>query len=864
MVIIRSVFVPRQTWVLALFTTVVLGMPGLALAQSAPQGSTAGPSAQPDLYNLQEIIVTARRREETLQDVPVSVMLATQAILDEKAIFDEETLDKLDPALQITTAGGSRQGYTPAIRGQRGNTAVITYFAEVPQFPAQFFDLQSIQVLKGPQGTLFGETATGGIVLYTPTRPSNTSEGYVTLEAGDYNYTTFEGAVNMPIISDVWSVRLAGQERQRDGYTTMYFSQANASPTDVDNLKTTNLRVSSLITPFQGLEISTVFAFVRSQSNGTGYETEGVYNYLPFLQTVPSANPFTAALFQYWSGQTPPPGLSYYQLEQANYARQLQLGPRVTFADNSQYTDLQTYAVSNVVKWVLNPYLTFKDIAGFTRMSYGPNSGLNPDASEYPVADNVSNVGGICMRGSSPPGCRALGPQNWTNELQVQSELFNGRLTAQGGFYYRTATDAPWIGPPQFVIAGFSTVAPAPSCTKFGLPGQPCNTLTKTESTSYAVYDQETLEIIKDVRLTGGIRQTWDQPIYTYSTAGPVATQTFNGFPISLSTFGALPLPGATTTTFKTNENTGTSYTLSADWSITQNLNTWINHRRGYHGGGINPLLPTSDSRYQYGPETVDDVEVGVRASGMLDNMPVNATLVGYSSNYDNIQRGTFGLVSGVYIAFTQNVAQATIKGGEFSVGIKPIDWFSLSAAAAYTDAKFTQWDETSTCAADSFYAGCGGIPNPTVPVNINHVTGVVTVNGIVQKFAPDVFSQAPLLRFTLTPTLNFGFLSPAARSASLTADITHTSSYGSQDSNYTRGLASKDVIAPGRTLVDMRFNWHNLPWTKADVNLYLAVTNLTNFNGPVAVLDATAACDCVLANYQQPRMYFGGVTYRY
>jgi iron complex outermembrane recepter protein len=792
------------------------------------------------------------------------VSVASQAVLDQRSILDPETLDKLDPALQITTAGGSRQSFTPAIRGQRGTTAVITYFAEVPQFPAQFFDLQSLQVLKGPQGTLFGETATGGILIYTPQRPSNTSEGYFTAEAGSYNYTTFEGAVNLPVISDVWSVRLSGQERQRDGYTTQYSSQANVSPIDVDNLNTTNLRLSSLITPFQGFEVSTVFAFNRSKSNGTGYVTAGVYRYLPFLDTVPSASPFTSAVFQYWSGQTPPAGLSYYQLEQANYARQLTLGPRISFADNSQYTDLQTFGVSNVVKWTINPYVTIKDITGFTRSSYGPNSGLNPDASEYPVADNVSNVGGICLAGASPASCRQYGPQNWTNELQFQSDFFDGRLTAQGGFYYRSATDAPWIGPPQFVIAGFSTVASAASCAQFGLAGQPCNTLTKTESTSYAVYDQETLEVVKNVRLTAGVRQTWDQPIETYSTAGPVATQTFNGVPISLSIFGAQPLHGATVSEFKTNENTGTSYTLGADWAVTQDLNLWINHRRGYHGGGVNGILATSDPRYSYGPETVSDVEVGIRASGMLDTMPVNATLVGYTSNYDNIQRGTFGLVSGTYVSFTQNVAQATIKGFEFSVGIKPIDWFNFSGAIAYTHARFNQWNEVATCAADSFYLGCAGTASATIPVLINHVTGAVTVAGVTQNFRPDVFSQAPEVRFTLTPALNFGFLSPAAHNATLSADITHTSSYASQDSNFTRGLVAKDVLAPTRTLVDMRFDWRGLPWTKADVDLYVAVTNVTNYAGPVAVLDATSACDCVLANYQQPRMVFGGVTYRY
>jgi outer membrane receptor protein involved in Fe transport len=244
--------------------------------------------------------------------------------------------------------------------------------------------------------------------------------------------------------------------------------------------------------------------------------------------------------------------------------------------------------------------------------------------------------------------------------------------------------------------------------------------------------------------------------------------------------------------------------------------------------------------------------------------MPVNATLVGFTSKYNDIQRSNFGLVSGAYVSFLQNVAAATIKGLEFSAEIKPVDSFQLSASAAYTDAKFDHWDETATCAADAFYAGCGGVASAAVPVSINHVTGAVTVNGVTQNFRPDVFSQVPELRFTLTPTVNFGFLGNAGRHASLTADIVHSSSYASQDSNFTRALQSKDVLAPAHTLVDMRFDWRGVPWTTADLDIYLAVTNLTDFNKPVAVLDATSACDCVLANYAEPRMIYGGVTYRF
>src|SRR5690606_3052625 len=110
----------------------------------------------------------------------------------------------------------------------------------------------------GPQGTLFGETATGGVVLFTPHRPGNEFEGYVSGQAGSHDYFAIEGAVTIPVIPDIWSVRLSGQMRKREGFTRLFYSQVGAGSTDVDNIDTTSLRLSSLLTPVDGLEISTV------------------------------------------------------------------------------------------------------------------------------------------------------------------------------------------------------------------------------------------------------------------------------------------------------------------------------------------------------------------------------------------------------------------------------------------------------------------------------------------------------------------------------------------------------------------------------------------------------------------------------
>lgn len=863
----KKVQFSRMQW--ALLASVATVSPVGAFAQGNDAQPASASLEAPDAHDssiadVGDIVVTARRREETLQDVPVSVSVTSQAQLEQRSITNAESLDRLDPALQITTNSGSRQSFSPAIRAQRGDKSVISYFAEVAGLRPQYFDLDSIQVLKGPQGTLFGETATGGVLLYTPKRPGNELEGYFSAEAGNYGYTAFEGALNVPIVPDLWSVRVSGQVRRRDGYTTVYFSQPSRAPVDADNLNTTDLRVTSLLKPFDGLEIETMAAYSRNQLNGTGYIKNGIYDYLPSMRTVPAASAATAARFAFFSGQNPPAGQSWLQLEQAAYARQLALGNRVSFASNGLETDQRYIGVSNIVRWQISPNIAFKNITGFTTSSYGPNSGLNPDASDYPVADNLGNLGGICIQGVSPTKCRVDGADTWTNEAQLQGDFFGGRLNAQTGFYYRNLTDSPWTGPSQFVVLSNSSAVPAASCTTYGLAGTPCLTLTRTKSKSYAIYGQATLEIIKDVRLTGGVRRTWDKPVITESTAGPVIVETFDGVSINLSPFGAAPLAGAKVNSTETPENRGTSYTLGIDWRVTDSILLWGTHRRGYKGGGVNRNTPTTDPNFAYGPETVTDFEVGIRANGTLSGIPFSATLVGFRSKYDDIQRATFGQVGDTYISFTQNVAAATIQGLEFSGSIKPSEYFVLNGSAAYTDATFDRWLETSTCARETFRAGCGGVASSTVPVFIDHVAGTVTAAGVTQTYTPDVFSQAPKFRFTLSPTLKLGFLGEGLRGASLTANIVHSSSYASQDSNFIRGLTAKDVLSPSRTLVDLRFDWRDLGFTDLDVDLFAAITNLTNFDKPVAVLDSTSVCDCVLANYHEPRMFYAGFAFHF
>ena len=130
---------------------------------------------------LEEVVVTARKVEENLQSVPVAVTALSDAKLKELVVNNVQDLNKVSPSLQSSSCSGNRNAcFNPTIRAQ-GTTAmtnqpsVAAYFADVPSFSIAYFDLQNLQVLKGPQGTLFGETSTGGAVLIEPKKPGTMS-----------------------------------------------------------------------------------------------------------------------------------------------------------------------------------------------------------------------------------------------------------------------------------------------------------------------------------------------------------------------------------------------------------------------------------------------------------------------------------------------------------------------------------------------------------------------------------------------------------------------------------------------------------------------------------------------------------------
>jgi iron complex outermembrane receptor protein len=231
--------------------------------------------------DLSEIVVTARRVEERAQDVPISMTIFNQQALSDRNIVTSSDLAAATPSVAVDNGFGN-DVTSFSIRGfvQQLNTtpSVAVYFADavVPRggsvgepagsgvAPGSFFDLQNVEVLKGPQGTLFGRNTDGGAVLLVPKKPTADFEGYVEGAYGNFDMGQVQGMINVPL-SDTVRVRLAVNHETRDGFEN---NISGIGPQNFDNLDYTAVRASIVVDVTPDLENYTVGTYNLSVNNG--------------------------------------------------------------------------------------------------------------------------------------------------------------------------------------------------------------------------------------------------------------------------------------------------------------------------------------------------------------------------------------------------------------------------------------------------------------------------------------------------------------------------------------------------------------------------------------------------------------------
>jgi iron complex outermembrane receptor protein len=563
-------------------------MLGLSLQSIAPVvGATV---ISPD-----EIVVTARRTEEVLQNVPISMTVFNQDMLTERNVTNGADLAAYTPSLSVNTRFGADQS-TFAIRGftqeLRTTSSVAVYFADVvaPRGsgsitagdgagPGLFFDLQNVQVLKGPQGTLFGRNTTGGAIQLVPQEPTAKTEGYLELSDGNYDMHRYQGVFNLPI-SDSVRARFGVDRQTRDGYLNNISGIGADRLADIDY---TAGRASVMWDINDALRNYTIWTETYSRNNGS---VQALYQCNPAELL---ASIFCGSSYNQWKNA----GSKFYDV--------------VTDEPNPM-SMLRQWQVINTTTWDINDALTAKNIMSFAHLTQTTNSSVFGVDPIY-LGTHISYF---------PAGTKHGVPTNsqktFVEELQFQGSGFENRLAWQAGLYYENSNPdgvSGALGPSLAACNPMTGDAATWTCFPFPGVGGILSNAGTIEYKNLAAYTQSTYDITDQFRITLGLRYTVDktysdsqQESYNYDATGKF---------VNISCVNPKGDPGNHCSFKSDARSEAPTWLIDFDYLPTPDLMVYTKYARGYRQGSVTNAAPPGLESFD--PEKVDAYEIGTKTT---------------------------------------------------------------------------------------------------------------------------------------------------------------------------------------------------------------------------------------------------------
>jgi iron complex outermembrane receptor protein len=757
------------------------------------QRSTAQPQeAATNPPETSEIVVTARRRDEKLQSVPLAVTALSSKTLDEQHIKNSTDLAYIVPSLTAYSDTGRDEQYFTmrGITNQPGGPGVVAYFNEVPDLnapqlggfgatgggagPGRFFDLDNVQALKGPQGTLFGKNTIGGAILIYPKKPSDDFDGYAQATFGNYANIELEAATNVPIVPEKLLVRISGQRAQRDGFTTDV-----QTGKDLDNRDYWVGRLSVVFRPTEDFENYLVADDIYSHTNGSSFILRGYNPCFAFAAGV--------TLGSCGNNYAIVPNLASYFLEQqAIGARKITgefAGSTVGPLDKSVHWSISDIATEN-----LSDDFTLKNIFGYH--NYKQLFRL----SESPFGD---------LDYAQPNGS-SWNLESFSDELQLQGKSSDGRLTWQTGLY-----------------GSFDHTAGASnSAVVFFDPQNPILGRNVLSNRSLAVNAQGTYDLggiyaaLDGLKFTAGYRYNWDyRSVGASSESGGACTPGF-------AANAAVPALNAPPYCFQSGNAhfQAPSWTLGLDYQVTPDTLVYITGRRGYIVGGINAenLIPGTQT---YQPEVLDDVEVGLKTEWTLWGAKARTNIDAFRSYFKSVQNASsFTTPDGIPILIVQNNGKVTITGVELDATVTPNIWpgFELSATYAYNYAHY------------------------------NEFTGILPSGTVLD---PSI-SAVPLHKFSVTARQKFTFVPEAW------GDVSGSVTWNYQSHDNFGGLVyyTAGAVQSPYGLVNLRLDWNSVLGEPVDAAFFM--TNVLNRLYQAGNFPTLETLGYYASVYGEPRMF--------
>lgn len=807
------------------FAAIMAGI--ITLAASNPGFTQSSEPQSPDASGRgDDIIVTARRVEERLQDVPISITVFDQNQLAQRNIINTADLGLYTPSLTTNAKYGPEKA-SFVIRGFVQDLAtqpsVGVYFADVVGPRAggsttsgngvgvgSLFDLQNVQVLKGPQGTLFGRNTTGGAVLLVPQRPTDDLEGYVEGSLGNYDMRRVQAVVNVPLAQTV-RVRAGLDRMKRDGYLR---NHSGIGPERLGNADFISGRISLLADLAPGLENHTILSKTDSDNHGL----------VPRLVGCNAASPLSPFCERQMARQTGRQD-GWWDVENSEPSPRLRM---------------QTWQAINTTTWDVSDTLSIKNI--FSYAEFKETTRYNLEGEYYTQPDGRLAL--TLIRTNNTPGHHNASQSTLTEELRFQGQSASGRLTWQGGGYYEQSDPLGFTSQMTVQLmncqdAYASLAAGSPRCPA-SAGGSISVPFQKTWFRSKGLYAQGTYDLTEAFSVTGGIRYTWDRHTHrydgviirfptdatpVYSCGNVVRITNADGSPVMVSGLDAHARCNAT---FKAKSDRPT-WLINFDYKPGEDILLYAKWARGYRAGGAaaaNILLETWE------PEKVDAYELGAKSSfhGSVVRGYFNAAAF-YNDFRD--QQISAALVrnprpGNPFIGGNAilNAGKSRIWGIEFDSAVTLFDDFRIDLGYTYLNTKILELNV------------------PAVPEDARQFYTALVPSAVVGGR----LSLSPKHRLSITGTYTLP-LEDSLGDISLGATYVHTASQVA-----SLATPAEFGILPKTDLLNFNISWNDILSRPFDLSLFM--TNVTNEAFPLHVSNGYNSFGMESQVVNEPRMY--------
>lgn len=671
------------------------------------------------------IIVTATRRAQDVQDIPIAVTAVSPQQLENQGVDGIQEVTSVAPSFSSSQAQTSSGSVVLRIRGIGTTSNNIGFESAVGIFIdgayqsrpgvalTEFVDIERVEVLRGPQGTLFGRNTSAGALNITTKRPDVTEfGGFVNASYGNFDEISLQGAVNVPIVQDTLAFRLTGAYRERDGFLTVVDGAGNEIG-DTNDADQYLVRGQLGLDTESGLKGRLIVDYSRS--------TPSIGGAIELFQTPLVPAGAFAAVGLGANGGNGQPSVSNNRFGEPEFEEALD--NRTVSANFAPFATIENYGATTELEFPVSDSADLIFIGSYRKFE----SNENYD-SDFTSLD-IFNVG---------PALTDI--ETYTAELRLQGEAFEGRLNYLIGGFFSDETIASSVtftlgseyeenvgallggtlGPNPFqFVAGLT-----PGVTPVDPEGTTSTNLFQQDAKSYSIFTNNSFEIVDGLELSLGARYSWEEksggftqtnidndicettlaslgtldvlaPPPPGGTASPLAAPFIGlgcfGFtaPADLPQSAVLPLPRTFDANFDDEE---LIYTARIGYEFVAPVNIYASFTHGYKSGGIN--LDTTAAVGGASPtflsEEVDAYEIGLKSRFLDDAVTLN--VAAFYQEFQNFQVLEF-----TGTAFeTFNVPLAETKGVEIESVIRPNRELTINAAATILEASYPE-----DCAGD-------------------------------------------------------------------------------------------------------------------------------------------------------------------